>query len=208
MKHLHLRQQKILESLLERNEGATADELVEIIGITKTAVKDHLSQLEHLGYISYRDEKGAVGRPRRFYLLSDQGIEAFPRQYSWLSTALLEQVSESFSANEISVLLEGLAEKMSAPLQVQLKSLSEKERLKLIVKTMNELGYRAQLKETDTAIGAIIEATNCVYHTVAQKNPELCQFDISLLKRTSKLKVKLETCIARGGATCRFCLKR
>ncbi len=89
-----------------------------------------------------------------------------------------------------------------------LNKMSEKDRLNAIVKVMNDLGYRAQLKESNTTKGAVIEATNCVYHTVAKKHPELCQFDIKFLQKTSNLGVKLESCIARGGLTCRFCLKK
>ncbi len=199
MKHLHARQQTILEYLLEKPDGATAEQLCEVCEVTKTAIKEHLSRLEVLGYLTFKDRKGLVGRPRRFYLLSPQGMEAFPRQYSWLSTALLEEISQSFPAEKLGQLLDSLASKTAEPLLAQLEKLSETDRLKAIVKVMNDLGYRAQLKETNTKKGAIIEATNCVYHSVAKQNPSLCKFDIAFLEKTSALSVKLESCIARTG---------
>ncbi|HVK60802.1 MAG TPA: HTH domain-containing protein [Bdellovibrionales bacterium] len=206
MKHLPQRQQQILEHLLEKPEGVTADDLCVVCDVTKTAIKEHLAQLEHLGYVAFRDQKGGVGRPRRFYFLSNQGSEAFPRQYSWLSTALLEEISSNFSASQLTKLLEGLAETTVRPLRAQLESLPRKQRLELIVKVMNDLGYRARLKEV-SAKNAVIEASNCVYHAAAQKHPQLCQFDIGFLKRTSALDVNLECCIARGASSCRFSLR-
>jgi predicted ArsR family transcriptional regulator len=79
--------------------------------------------------------------------------------------------------------------------------------LEEITRALNELGYRASLKQSDVRKGAIIEATNCVYHSVAKRHPALCQFDVQFLQNASGLKVKLETCIARGGSVCRFCLR-
>ncbi len=81
------------------------------------------------------------------------------------------------------------------------------EVLELLVKTMNDLGYRAALKQSVLRKGAIIEASNCVYHSVAKVHPELCSFDISLIEKTTGMKAKLESCIARGGDVCRFCLR-
>jgi predicted ArsR family transcriptional regulator len=80
--------------------------------------------------------------------------------------------------------------------------------LKEITAAMNELGYRASLKQSDIRKGAVLEATNCVYHNVAKEHPELCKFDIQFLEKASGLNVKLESCIARGGSVCRFCLKK
>jgi predicted ArsR family transcriptional regulator len=71
---------------------------------------------------------------------------------------------------------------------------------------MNELGYQSAVKQSDVRKGAVIEATNCVYHSVAKQHPELCGFDVQFLRNVSGMKVKLESCIARGGSVCRFCL--
>ncbi len=36
------------------------------------------------------------------------------------------------------------------------------------------------------------------------KNPEVCQFDLSLLSGLTGSKVDLDECMARGGHVCRF----
>ncbi len=205
---LHTNQKSILDFLLAKPEGATLDELAENLGVTKTAAKEHLLRVEHLGYISFEDSRGSVGRPRRRYTLSVSGQEAFPRQYSWLSTLVLELLAEDIGQKGLTALMGKLADKVSAGLAPQFeKAGTSKEALELLVKTMNELGYRAALKQSDLRKGAIIEATNCVYHSVAKAHPELCSFDIRLMENTTGLKAKLETCIARGGSVCRFCLR-
>jgi len=82
------------------------------------------------------------------------------------------------------------------------------EMLAEVSKALNELGYRSYLKQSDVRKGAVIEANNCVYHSVAKAHPELCQFDIQFLESATGLNVKMESCIARGGSVCRFCLTK
>lgn len=209
MHGLHSNQQKILDFLLENQSGATLDELSDMLGITKTAVKDHILKVEALGLLSFVDSKGGVGRPRRRYLLSQQGHDVFPKQYSWLSNVLLELLTQDFGKEEVAVLMEKLADKVALSMKLKFHpSDSSAELLAKVTQTLNELGYRARLKQSDLRKGAIIEATNCVYHAVAKEHPELCGFDIRFIEKTSGMNVKLESCIARGGAVCRFCLRK
>jgi predicted ArsR family transcriptional regulator len=210
VKDLHPNQQKILEILLDEPEGATLDELAERLTLSKTAVKEHILRIEGLGYLTHRDSRGSVGRPRRRYLLSPAGHEAFPRQYAWLSNVLLELLSEDLGGEALSSILKKLAHKVSASMQERFrKANSSAELLAEITSAMNELGYRASLRQSDLRKGAVLEATNCVYHSVAKEHPELCRFDIHFLERaTGGMAVKLESCIARGGSVCRFCIRK
>ncbi len=209
MQGLHLNQKKIMDYLLEHQNGATLDELADELGITKTAAKDHLLKVEAIGFLSFIDSKGGVGRPRRRYLLSQQGHDAFPKQYSWLSNVLLELLAQDFGKEKVSNLMEKLADKVADSMKHKFKPAdSVGELLSKVTLTLNELGYRARLKQSDIRKGAIIEATNCVYHAVAKEHTELCGFDIKFIENTSGMDVKLESCIAHGGSVCRFCLRK
>lgn len=208
MQSLHENQKKILEYLLNHPEGATADQLSHHLEITKTAVKEHILKIEFMGYITFKDSKGSVGRPRRSYLLSSEGHEAFPKQYSWLSNVLLELLADDLGPNMISRIMKDLGNKVASSMESRFKGKSSVDLLNEITKALNELGYRSYLKQSDLRKGAILEATNCVYHSVAKAHPELCQFDVQFLEKASGMKVKLESCIAKGDATCRFCIKK
>lgn len=210
MNGLHKNQKEILSYLLEHKDGATLDELASHLGITKTAAKEHLRKVEQLGYLSFVDSKGSVGRPRRRYLLSQNGVDAFPKQYSWLSNVLLEHLSESMGPETVAAMMDTLAAKISESMEERFKSAKNPaELLKLVTEALNELGYRSSLRQSDLRKGAVIEATNCVYHSVAKKHPTLCRFDIKFIENvTGGMNVKLESCIARGGSVCRFCITR
>ena len=209
MKTLHENQQKILDTLLENPDGRTLDQLSKTIGVTNTATKAHVLRLIHLGHVSHRDKKGGVGRPKRIYVLTEQGQEVFPRQYSWISMMLLEYLAENKTAAELSAIMEQLADKVVLSLDERLATgVSGAQGFKQINVMLNELGYRSRLNQSDSRKGVVIEASNCVYHSVAKKHPQLCQFDVSLIEKMSGKKARLETCIAKGDAVCRFCLNR
>lgn len=206
--YLHENQKRIMDYLLDNLEGATADELSAHLGITKTAVKEHLQKIERLGLIEFQDISGQVGRPKRRYKLSSEGHEVFPRQYSWLSNVLLELLAKDMGSAGVSQLMKKLADSIAASMADRFKGRTPGEVLTEMTKVMNELGYRSVVKQSDLRKGAVIEANNCVYHSVALKHPELCQFDTQLIKKVTKMDVKLESCIARGGEVCRFCLRK
>ncbi len=206
---LHTNQKKVLEYLLEQPAGKTLDTIAEHLQITKNAAREHVLRLQTLGMVISEDDKGSIGRPRRRYLLSPEGHEAFPRQYSWLSNVLLEFLTEDLGAQQMTETMERLALRIVKSMEKRFADQpSDRDRLGELTKVMNELGYRASLKQSDMRKGAIIEATNCVYHSVAKLHPELCAFDIKFIQAASgKKSVKLESCIARGGTVCRFCIK-
>ncbi|WP_374077579.1 helix-turn-helix transcriptional regulator [Bdellovibrio bacteriovorus] len=210
MKSLHENQRKILEHLLHCPEGASLEELATVLKVTKTAAKEHIIKVETLGYVTYVDSRGSVGRPKRRYLLSNEGHDVFPKQYSWLSNVLLELLAEDMGAKQVSEIMNKLAGKVANSMQARFENCtSTADRLRELTKTLNELGYRATLKQSDLRKGAVIEATNCVYHSVAKQHPELCQFDIRFIRNATGLNnVKLESCIARGGSVCRFCIRK
>lgn len=209
MRSLHKNQQMILKFLLGNKEGATLDEVSSHLGITKTAAREHILKLENHEYLGFKDSKGSVGRPRRRYLLSEAGHDAFPKQYSWLSNVLLELLAEDMGTEGVTRIMKSLADKVAGSMESKFANASSSaERLARINEVMNDLGYQTSLKQSDVRKGAILEATNCVYHSVAKQHPELCTFDVQFLKNVSGLNVRLESCIARGADVCRFCLKK
>ena len=178
MQGLHGNQKRILDYLLDHGDGATLEELASHLEITKSAAKEHIVKVESMGLLTFKDSKGSIGRPKRRYLLSPEGHDAFPKQYSWLSNVLLELLAEDMGQETVSKLMTSLADKVSHSFEAKFKAAKNTaELLSLITGALNELGYRASLKQSDLRKGAVIEATNCVYHAVAKKHPELCQFE-------------------------------
>lgn len=205
--NLSEQQQKILDILLSEKSAATADELVSDLGITKTAVKAHLDYLANLGLLIFKDEAGVVGRPKRKYSLSEGAADAFPKQYSWLASQVLEQLAETMAPQELVLFMRKLAGRIYNEQKDQFKDQTFNKRLKNLETLMGVLGYKAKIKENNAKNFAVIEAFNCVYHDVAKVRTELCEFDRQLISYATDSKTTLQSCIAKGGKSCRFCIK-
>jgi len=202
------KQNSIIEFLLDNPAGADIQLLVEHLDITKTAVREHLIKLETRGLILCQDDDTKVGRPKKLYSLTPSGHESLPRQYSWLSILLLEELTQSLDATNVKNILKNLAKRVIKDFrQSNDKKANSKETIKEATKLLCDLGYRALTKQSDIRKGAIIEATNCVYHTVAKSHPVLCEFDIAVLENLTEMKVELTKCIAKNDSACQFCIK-
>ncbi|MGZ3699734.1 MAG: helix-turn-helix transcriptional regulator, partial [Bdellovibrionota bacterium] len=134
--------------------------------------------------------------------LTEKGENLFPKQYSWFSELLLDKVLAERGAAGLKEWMEGLASTVARDVQAKMTGETLPERLVEISAVMNELAYDASPKPKGTELA--IEATNCVYHSVALKHPEVCQFDIQLLGELSGAKVVHEKCMIRGQDVCRF----
>ncbi len=87
--------ERVLQTLLTRRQ-CTINELAEEVNINPISVRHHISRLEAEGLVTSAEEKHGVGRPRRIYFLTGNGLELFPTRYLRLTLRLLEQLKRLF----------------------------------------------------------------------------------------------------------------
>ena len=195
---------RLLRHLLRHKSGASIDELAGAAGVTRTAVRQHLALLMRDGLVAAGGARPSGGRPQNLFVLTAQGKETFPRRYSWFAQLLIEAIAKEHGNAGLRLRLARLASAVVAQLRQRAPGLaSRKEKVEKLSEVMDELGYDARTGAS--AAGApTIEADNCIFHELAMKNPEVCQFDLALLAGFSGSKVELTECMARGGHVCRF----
>lgn len=197
------RQADLVRQLSQAAEGLTIDELAEQQAITRPAVRMHLSALERDGYIERGAPRRTGGRPVQTYRLTPRGRELFPRQYTWFSGLVLEALRTERGSEGLGNWMADLAVGIAGGLTPRVAGKAFPERLQETARILNELSYSATAHSESPSTG-VIEATNCVYHDLAARFPEVCQFDLAILARLTGGQVDHETCLVRGGGTCRF----
>jgi predicted ArsR family transcriptional regulator len=198
------RRKQLMRHLLRHKTGASVDELAFAIGVTRTAVRQHLAALSQEGLVAPGGQRATGGRPQQLFVLTPQGREAFPRRYSWFAQLLIEAMAKEHGAGGLRIRLGRIASAVVAQLRQRAPEKdSRQQKVAKVSKLMDELGYDARTGK-DIAGAPTIEADNCVFHELAMKNPEVCQFDLSLLSGLTGSKVELDECMARGGHVCRF----
>ena len=198
-------QQEVLNQLLERKLGVTLDELVGALGLSRTAVNQHLVALEREGYVCKAAPRKTGGRPQHVYVLTEDGANLFPKQYSWFSKLLIQTLRQQVGEEQVSQFMYNLGVSRSADLIPRLVGKNRVERIEEIVKIMNETGFVAQ---ASAPVGAEklprVSCKNCVYHDLSKDYPEVCRFDIGFLSGLMGAEVEHLSCMQRGGEACSF----
>ncbi|MDD1605179.1 MAG: HTH domain-containing protein [Methylococcaceae bacterium] len=199
-----VRQQDILKIMLENKDGVTIDDLAQRLSISRNAIRQHLSAMERDTLIKQLGTRPSMGRPELLYGLANKGREKFPRHYSWFSellmTALFKEVGSDGLTDKVKVMGENVAQDLLSrrrPPESTLEAINDLNKL------MVELGYSSRVKLNDEG-EIFIEANNCVFHDLAEKHPEVCQFDLALMSSFTKTNICHEECMVRGGKVCRF----
>jgi predicted ArsR family transcriptional regulator len=197
------RQQQLLSLLLRHKAGLTVDELSAQLRITRNAVRQHLAALERDDLVKRGNTQPSGGRPEQLYLLSDRGAELFPRRYSWFSELLMEAMAAEVGRDAVGARLERMGRDVGRKLRAAGdQSADPASRVAAMAKIMQELGYAARVASPEAA--DTIEASNCVFHHLAAKFPDVCRFDLGLIGSFAGADVDHQECMVRGGRMCRF----
>ena len=205
-----LRQQELLTLLLQHKEGMTLNKISDSLEISRTAVQQHVVSLEQRGYVCKGEVKKTGGRPVQIYVLTDEGINAFPKRYVWLTELLLTELKRTIGEEGLISLLNSLAENLAKDLHPRFVGKSIEERVKELSSILEDLGYQTMIGSTSNDLkkdGLEIQACNCVYHNLAREHNEVCQFDIALIETLLDRKIDHTACMAQGDRLCRFKIK-
>ena len=197
------RQKDLLQLLLRHKQGLTVDELGTQLEVTRNAIRQHLAALVSGGLVETGESKATGGRPTQLYVLSQKGRELFPRQYSWLAQLMVESVKQEAGGAGLRKRLAAMGTKVGAQLRAQHPGLKTRtDRVLKLAELMEQLGYSTA--STSVLEPTVISADNCVFHDLALKDPEVCQFDLALLSAFTESRVDHQECMAKGGHVCRF----
>lgn len=201
---LGTRQQELINLLLKNKSGLTVDELSQRLEITGNAVRQHLASLENNGLVTKGATRPSGGRPEQLNVLTDAGREFFPRHYSWFAQLMIESIKQASGAEGLRESMDAMGKEVAKQLLRQHSGLgSQQQKVEKLSELMEQLGYNT--RNVTVVDGApTIEADNCIFHTLAISNPEVCQFDLALLSTFTDSKIDHQECMASGGNVCRF----
>ena len=198
------RQKELLQLLLRNKSGLTVDELAGQLRITRNAVRQHLAALGTDGLVAASATRPSGGRPQQLYALTDRGKEVFPRHYSWFARLAVESITREHGGAGLRKRLVEMGTAVGEQLRAQHAGADTRQRkVAAVAQVMDQLGYNARATAASDK-SPVVEADNCVFHELAMKNPEICQFDLAMMGALTESKVDHQECMARGGNICRF----
>ncbi len=198
---------RVLKTLLSY-QRCTIQELADNVGINPISIRHHIDRLEAEGLVSSEDELHGVGRPRRVYFLTEEGVERFPTRYMRLTVRLLEQLKETMPAPVVNQLFQQMADEMVEDYtsDTSTDGLSMEERLAMMQKTLAREGFLVEWEKQGDQIQ--IRETNCPYLQVSQTHPEVCSVDQRLISALLAVPAEKVKCVLNGDNFCTYVVPR
>ena len=194
--------QQILE-YLQRQGRATVKELGNLLGLTSTGIRQHLTVLERDGLVDAREERGRVGRPTLVYSLTEKADDLFPKTYDVLATVLLEEVRSSQGNERLHELMHKVAERMASPYGDRVKGMSIPDRVRETASIMEEQGCLVEVREVEGDDYYIDEFT-CPFPKVAQQDRAVCALHVDFVRILTGGDTRLTQSLLRGERACSY----
>jgi predicted ArsR family transcriptional regulator len=198
---LQATRQQILD-FLRLQSHATVKGLGELLGLTSTGIRQHLTVLERDGLIETHEERGHVGRPALVYSLSEKGDGLYPKLYDNLSNALLDEMRAMAGPEALQRLLRRVATRFADSYRERVQGLALKERVAEATSIIQERGCLAQatLKDGDW----YISQTTCPFPSVATRNSCVCALDVEFVRQLVGADARLVSSLLRGDSSCTY----
>lgn len=188
---------------LKRTGEARADELAVDLGITVSAVRQHLAGLAADGLIDHRQVRRGPGRPHHLYRLSDKGDGLFPRRYGVFAAELLDEL-ESESPVLVERLFEGRRRRRADRALARLAGKPFAERVRELASILDEDGYLAEAVPLADGRFRIVEH-NCAILAVAARCGAACSTELDFIREVlPDASVERVAHILSGGHVCAY----
>lgn len=194
--------QHILE-YLQRHGRATVKELGQLLGLTSTGIRQHLTVLERDGLVDAREERGRVGRPTLVYSLTEKADALFPKTYDALASVLLKEIRSSDGNERLHELLHKVAERMAAPYAERVQGKPLPERVGETARIMEEQGCMVDTRDGEGNEFYIDEFT-CPFPKVAEQDRAICALHVDFVRILAGGDARLTQSLLRGERACSY----
>lgn len=167
--------------LLKRRGPLPVEEIAEALAVTVSGARQHLSSLERDGIVTYQRVRQGPGRPRHLYELTDRGDALFPRRYAELLGELLGYVREA-DPGLVDRVFARRSQRRFESARPRLEDLPLAERLREVVRIMDEEGYYPELQTQREGEWRIL-VRNCPVRALGEKYAPACNSEISFLRK-------------------------
>src|SRR5690606_28601702 len=98
---------------LQRHGEATVKELEQVLQVSTTAVREHLTHLQARDLVANKLVRRGPGRPHQAFFLTPVAQELFPKQYDTLINVLLREIAERDGRDQLQLILDAVAVRLA-----------------------------------------------------------------------------------------------
>jgi predicted ArsR family transcriptional regulator len=159
--------------LLAKQE-LSAQGLAEALGVSATAVRQHLDTLEALAFVERRKQITQPSRPTYLYRLSARGSEAFPKRYDLLLSLLIEVIAEREGSQGVEEVVEAAARRFAERAESRFPKGDAAKRLRALLAWMEEeLEWQADVTAEGHGRHRLV-IYQCPFREISSRQPRVC----------------------------------
>ena len=196
---------RVLKAIQVRGKASIKD-VAGDLGVTASAVRQHLTQLEASGAVRADKIREGVGRPYYVYSVTPEGHNLFHKDYGELArillSALLDKVGHSREAGAIEEVLGLLSGQLAELYRDEVSGESLAERLETWAAILEQRGVTVEIEQTED--GFELREYGCPYQALAFQDRAACELERRVMARLLAPGVELKDCVLDGHHGCRF----
>jgi DeoR family suf operon transcriptional repressor len=200
-------QRSVLYALRRRGE-ATVDQLAAALGLTVSAIRQHLAALGELGLVASVEaprQPGQRGRPTQIHHLTAAAEPLFPKAYGELTNQLLGYLDD---ASVTQVFLRRRDDRIDAGRARLATKRSFSARVAELAAILDEDGYLASFDPAGRDRFLVTEH-NCAILSVAREHPHACSSEIEFIRAVlPEASVERTTHMVAGAHSCTYEIRR
>jgi DeoR family transcriptional regulator, suf operon transcriptional repressor len=192
----------LLVALKKRGEASAVD-LAAVLGITVSAVRQHVAGLAASGFVVYRPVKEGPGRPRHLYRLSAGADGLFPKYYSEFTNELLSYVEDE-DPEAVERVFDRRRRRRVESATARLAGKRLPDKVAELARILDEDGYLADFESLPDGTFRITEH-NCAILGVARRWGLACSTEIEFIREAlPEARVERVAHMMAGAHVCRY----
>jgi predicted ArsR family transcriptional regulator len=194
--------QQILE-YLQRHGRGTVKELGELLGLTSTGIRQHLTVLERDGLVEAHEERGRVGRPTLVYSLTGKADTLFPKTYDLLANVLLEEFRSDQGNEKLHKMLRRVAQRLASRYENRVRGKPLDERVKEVAAILEEQGCMTDVSQSENG-DYLIDEFSCPFPKIAERDRSVCALHVEFVGILTGADTRLARSLMRGERACTY----
>lgn len=191
--------------LLVGNPPQTVSGLIQITGVTRTAVTEQLKELLAAGFVE-RDKEALPGRgrPRHRYKATNAALRMlFASNQRLLVPAIWQAIREVGGDDMLGKVLKRVSRSMAEHYNGKITAKKPRERLKQLIKLLTDEGGLIEAVESETGQW-LVHKRSCPFISMVDDHRSVCSIDIEMMSEVVGRPVRQTACRHDGDPRCSF----
>lgn len=189
--------------LLVGNPPQTMAELVEQLGVTRTAVNEQLHELIRHGFVERTAERIGRGRPKHLYTATHAALaHLFANNQRLVAPAMLRAIDEIGGPELSAQVLQHASSRLSEHYRATITAKTPAERMKQLADLLRREGILVEINAQDGCL--TLRQRTCPFIDMVDDSRAVCEVEKNMMAAVVGAPVDVEGCRLDGCPGCTF----